>query len=267
MANPGARGERDQSPGGALVAAHFLLLDVLDEIVASVDAPQAPGRGRLGLCRMLSQLVTAPVTGHVRYDVGTRTALLTVWRAAPAVPDPVRVVAERDGGRRDWWTTSRARHMLLDVMDQRFLAELPLAAHPPLLTMLVVGRPRPFTDTDSERMSSAHRSLVVLERVVENLLAEHGPGEQEGTAAGPAGLLTRREREVLAMLGQGLMARSMAQRLEVSERTVHKHLGNLYRKLDAHDRLLAVRRAEVLGLLPAAGSTASAPRPAEPARW
>ena len=39
------------------------------------------------------------------------------------------------------------------------------------------------------------------------------------------------------MLGEGLMARSMAQRLEVSERTVHKHLGNLYRKLDAHDRL------------------------------
>jgi DNA-binding NarL/FixJ family response regulator len=35
----------------------------------------------------------------------------------------------------------------------------------------------------------------------------------------------------------------------VSERTVHKHLGNVYMKLDAHDRLLAVRRAESLGLL------------------
>jgi DNA-binding NarL/FixJ family response regulator len=60
------------------------------------------------------------------------------------------------------------------------------------------------------------------------------------------------------------MARSMAQRLEVSERTVHKHLGNLYRKLDAHDRLLAVRRAEVLGLLPMAGPPTRVP---EAARW
>ena len=53
------------------------------------------------------------------------------------------------------------------------------------------------------------------------------------------------------MVGDGLLARSIAQRLDVSERTVHKHLGNVYRKLDVHDRLLAVRRAESLGLLPA----------------
>jgi DNA-binding NarL/FixJ family response regulator len=56
------------------------------------------------------------------------------------------------------------------------------------------------------------------------------------------------------MLGEGLLARSIAQRLDVSERTVHKHLGSVYRKLDAHDRLLAVRRAESLGLLPTAAT-------------
>ena len=38
-------------------------------------------------------------------------------------------------------------------------------------------------------------------------------------------------------------------RLEVSPRTVHKHLGSAYEKLGAHDRLAAVRRAEALGLL------------------
>ena len=38
---------------------------------------------------------------------------------------------------------------------------------------------------------------------------------------------------------------------DVSERTVHKHLGSVYRKLDAHDRLLAVQRGQLLGLIPA----------------
>ena len=216
---------------------------------------------------MLAQLVAAPVVGHVRYDVDSHTALLTVWRADPTVAWAVRVIAERgvdERGGHEWWTTSRARHTLLDTIDQRFLAELPLAVRPPLRTILVVGRPRPFTDADSERMSSAHRSLVVLERVVEALLADAGPDASAVRVGQPADLLTRREREVLVMLGEGLMARSMAQRLEVSERTVHKHLGNLYRKLDAHDRLLAVRRAEVLGLLPSAGAP---PRAPEPARW
>jgi DNA-binding CsgD family transcriptional regulator len=37
--------------------------------------------------------------------------------------------------------------------------------------------------------------------------------------------------------------------MEVSPRTVRKHLGNLYRKMDVHDRLMAVERARALGLL------------------
>ena len=71
-----------------------------------------------------------------------------------------------------------------------------------------------------------------------------------GLSQEPDAALTAREREVLALLGEGLLARSIAARLDVSERTVHKHLGNIYSKLDAHDRLLAVRRGESLGLIP-----------------
>ena len=54
---------------------------------------------------------------------------------------------------------------------------------------------------------------------------------------------------MLTLVSEGLLARTIAARLAVSDRTVHKHLGNVYRKLDTHDRLLAVRRAESLGLL------------------
>ena len=61
--------------------------------------------------------------------------------------------------------------------------------------------------------------------------------------------LTTREIEVLRLVAQGVLATSIASRLGLSPRTVHKHLGNIYRKLDAHDRLIAVRRAEAMGLL------------------
>src|SRR5690606_11239035 len=91
----------------------------------------------------------------------------------------------------------------------------------------------------------------------------------EAALADPA--LTTRELEVLGMVAQGMLARTVAARLQVSPRTVHKHLGNAYRKLDAHDRLVAVRRAERLGLLtgPSTQATAAAagivvPAPSQP---
>jgi DNA-binding NarL/FixJ family response regulator len=73
---------------------------------------------------------------------------------------------------------------------------------------------------------------------------------EEPAADSPVPPLTPREVEVLSLVSEGLLARTIASRLDVSDRTVHKHLGNVYRKLDTHDRLLAVRRAETMGLLP-----------------
>jgi hypothetical protein len=51
------------------------------------------------------------------------------------------------------------------------------------------------------------------------------------------------------LLADGYTAVHMAHCLGVSQRTVHKHLEHLYRKLDVLDRLSAVRRAEALGLV------------------
>jgi DNA-binding NarL/FixJ family response regulator len=62
--------------------------------------------------------------------------------------------------------------------------------------------------------------------------------------------LTAREVQVLRHVGTGLTAEAVARLLRISDRTVHKHLENAYRKLDRHDRLLAVDRARELGILP-----------------
>ena len=55
---------------------------------------------------------------------------------------------------------------------------------------------------------------------------------------------------MLELLARGLLATSIASRLSLSPRTVHKHLGNIYRKLGVHDRLVAVGVARANGLLP-----------------
>jgi len=73
--------------------------------------------------------------------------------------------------------------------------------------------------------------------------------EQPLESAAEAGL-TPREIAVLSLLADGMTAEAIGRRLGISNRTVHKHTENLYRKLSATDRLKAVLRAQSLGLLP-----------------
>jgi LuxR family maltose regulon positive regulatory protein len=61
--------------------------------------------------------------------------------------------------------------------------------------------------------------------------------------------LTLREQEVLELLTQRLSAKEIAQRLFISDRTVKRHLANIYDKLGVHSRREAVALALALGLL------------------
>jgi DNA-binding NarL/FixJ family response regulator len=74
--------------------------------------------------------------------------------------------------------------------------------------------------------------------VVAQLLA--GPHRE------PIERLSPREREVLALMAEGLDNTTIARRLVVTENAVHKHIGNIFTKLDlapsdgGHRRVLAV---------------------------
>jgi ATP/maltotriose-dependent transcriptional regulator MalT len=74
-------------------------------------------------------------------------------------------------------------------------------------------------------------------------------GEHAVPTAADVGL-TPRESAVLDLLASGSTARAIARRLAVGERTVQKHLQRVYGKLGVADRLAAVQRAQLLGLLP-----------------
>jgi pimeloyl-ACP methyl ester carboxylesterase len=64
-----------------------------------------------------------------------------------------------------------------------------------------------------------------------------------------AARLSRREREVLALVAQGLSDREIAEQLVLSPHTVHRHVANLRHKLGRGTRTAAVAEAARLGLL------------------
>lgn len=75
------------------------------------------------------------------------------------------------------------------------------------------------------------------------------PGTLQTTPEDGATSLTRREREILGMIAQGLSNPQIAARLVLSEHTVHRHVANILTKLGAHSRAAAVASAARQGLL------------------
>jgi DNA-binding CsgD family transcriptional regulator len=144
------------------------------------------------------------------------------------------------------------------------VAELPLMTTCKTRRTVAIARPYEFTPTDLELLRIAQRPLVALDRHMLNAERQRAPAQlltsdpPDPTASAAGHSLTHRELEVLSLLAQGLMARSIAARLDLSPRTVHKHLGSIYQKLGSHDRLVAVIRAREVGLLPADRTAAQA---------
>jgi len=60
--------------------------------------------------------------------------------------------------------------------------------------------------------------------------------------------LTRREREVLSLLAEGMSNKEMATTLSLSDRTIERHVANMYRKIGARRRADAAAFAERHGL-------------------
>ncbi len=67
--------------------------------------------------------------------------------------------------------------------------------------------------------------------------------------AAAVGALTPRELDVLRLVAQGLSNPDIAQRLVLSEYTVHRHLANILRKLDLSSRAAAAAWGTRAGLI------------------
>lgn len=61
--------------------------------------------------------------------------------------------------------------------------------------------------------------------------------------------LSKREVEILKLMAQGTSSQKIAEQLFISRTTVNNHVQHILKKLNAHTRLEAVRRAEQAGLV------------------
>jgi DNA-binding CsgD family transcriptional regulator len=76
--------------------------------------------------------------------------------------------------------------------------------------------------------------------------ARNDSAQPSGRVSDP---LTARERDVLAMISQGLSNKRIARALEISPETVKSHVKHIFLKLEVRTRAEAVSRAGSFGLL------------------
>lgn len=86
------------------------------------------------------------------------------------------------------------------------------------------------------------------------LVPNHAPGPR---GAGPRIHLTPRQREVLALLCEGLPNKLICRRLNISPGTVKAHISSILRELGVGTRLQAVVLARSAGLLEDDGTEGS----------
>ncbi|MFD3731037.1 response regulator [Streptomyces sp. NPDC058632] len=110
-------------------------------------------------------------------------------------------------------------------------------------------------NTEAKDLIAAVRTVargegIVAPAVTRRLIAEFAAKPARAATADPAVLdsLTRREREVLACLGEGLSNAGVAERLDMAEATVKTHVSRLLGKLGLRSRVQAAVLAQELGV-------------------
>ena len=112
-------------------------------------------------------------------------------------------------------------------------------------TLLALGR----ADAAEREASSALERLVALGAATQAARARRILDACARDGRPPRAEVTPREREVLRLLAEGLTNQQIAERLVLSEHTVHRHVTNILRKLDLPSRTAAAAHAVRSGLL------------------
>ncbi|MGA5550372.1 response regulator [Streptomyces pseudogriseolus] len=110
-------------------------------------------------------------------------------------------------------------------------------------------------NTEAKDLIEAVRTVargegIVAPAVTRRLISEFAARPARPAAADPSVLdaLTRREREVLSCLGEGLSNAAIAERLDMAEATVKTHVSRLLGKLELRSRVQAAVLAQELGI-------------------
>ncbi len=217
---------------------------------------QVPAERKLERAPALELLVRAKVA---RGDLDEGRAALTALREIERLVEtaPLRATVELAEGLVEaaCGNHERARVLLEDAFDRFQRCGAPFEASKARLelatSLAALGR----ADTAEREASAALECLRDLGAEAEAERARRllDASKRSDSAPGLPGI-TPREREVLGLVAQGLTNRQIAERLVVSEHTVHRHVTNMLRKLDLPSRTAAAAFAVRSGLLEDAGT-------------
>jgi len=93
---------------------------------------------------------------------------------------------------------------------------------------------------DAVRRLNAGEALLSPSKIIEMLRMVSRKRQEELEAQKSIDRLTRREREVLQALAEGLDSRDIAEKLHITVETERTHMVNILNKLDVHSRLQAL---------------------------
>ena len=236
---------RDPQPGAALL------------LLAQGRAEEAEASVRLHLAEVDDPFVRARLLRALGEIGLARESATTIEAAARELT----TIAERFGspGFRAWAATARGAAMLLagDAAAALTALRAALSAYRTMgasydvaLTRLLIARALAADEDDA-----AAAEETAAWRTLAELGAAPPPGTRAPSPAPPAGLpggLTAREAEILVAIAEGLSNRDVAARLVISEKTVARHLANIYAKLEVTSRTAAAAWAHRHGLMPTA---------------
>lgn len=209
---------------------------------------------QLPISDRLQRVQAYEILARARANLGdlaaAREALAEVEAAAEDVnTTPMHAAAALAGGAvaLAFREPNRARALLEDAVDLYGRSKMPYESAE---ARLLLARALTALDQSDRAGAEAMRAAEAFERLG---AAYAGRVAREMTPTAhvskPAGLLTKRELEILALVGEGLSDKAIADRLTISEHTVHRHISNIFTKLNVTSRAAAAAQAAKLGLL------------------
>jgi DNA-binding NarL/FixJ family response regulator len=211
---------------------------------------------RAGLVELLSNDPTIEIVAHASTG---RDAVEQACRGAPDVvlmdirmPDLDGIAATRQLSQ----VAPEAKVLILTTFEQDDYIFGALRAG---ASGFLLKRTRPEELIAAVHTIAAGDSLLspsVTRRVIERMAQQPTP---DFTNQAKLDALTRREREVLALIARGLSNREIAAALVVEESTIRTHVKRILMKLDLRDRIQAVIFAYETGLTDTRGGVV--PRP------
>lgn len=224
---------------GAPARAAELLEDLIEatpstSVTQRGDALELLARARAALGDVEQAKTAAVALGAIAQAVGTRPLLAMTAAAHGAV-----ALAHEDHPR-----ARRCFDEAVDLFDRSGLPYEAACARIDLATALGrLGR----ADAAAKQAARAASRLRDLGAVVAARRAE-GVSESPAPERPGAPGVSKREAEVLALLVDGLTDREIAERLSISEHTVHRHVSNILTKLGLPSRAAAAAYAARHGL-------------------